>query len=150
MHYFLWRLYCHLQQNTIRFILTFRNLASYIYRTGVKLPFRCPILYLFNKYPYWMFLTCCIISIFSSSKCHLFHNATLFGFCITHILNTGVLKFEEKPVAKRLNKLYYSFSAHKSCAKECPQDVFRDLFDLCVSLYEICITCGLGACVPRI
>ena len=23
-----------------------------IYRTGVKLPSRCPILYLFNKYPY--------------------------------------------------------------------------------------------------
>ena len=22
------------------------------------------------------------------SKCRLFHNATLFGFCITHILNT--------------------------------------------------------------
>ena len=41
-------------------------------------------------------LTCCIISIFFSSKCRLFHNATLFGFCITHILNTGVLKFEKK------------------------------------------------------
>ena len=39
---------------------------------------------------------------FFSSKCRLFHNATLFGFCITHILNTGVLKFEKKSVAKRL------------------------------------------------
>ena len=37
-------------------------------------------------------------------KMRLFHNATLFGFCITHILNTGVLKFEKKKsVAKRLN-----------------------------------------------
>ena len=26
-----------------------------IYGTGVKLPSRCPILYLFNKYPYWIF-----------------------------------------------------------------------------------------------
>ena len=26
---------------------------------------------------------------FFSSKCRLFHNARLFGFCITHILNTG-------------------------------------------------------------
>ena len=26
-----------------------------IYRTGVKLPSRCPTLYLFNKYPYWIF-----------------------------------------------------------------------------------------------
>ena len=42
------------------------------------------------------------MSIFFSSKCRLFHNATLFGFCITHILNTGVLKFEKKSVAKRL------------------------------------------------
>ena len=32
--------------------LTFWNLASYIYRTGVKLPSRCPILYLFYKCPY--------------------------------------------------------------------------------------------------
>ena len=40
---------------------------------------------------------------FFSSKCRLFHNATLFGFCITYILNTGVLKFEKKKsVAKRL------------------------------------------------
>ena len=41
---------------------------------------------------------------FFSSKCRLFHNATLFGFCVTHILNTEcVLKFEEKKsVAKRL------------------------------------------------
>ena len=41
---------------------------------------------------------------FFSSKCHLFHNATFFGFCITHVLNTGVLKFEKKKksVAKRL------------------------------------------------
>ena len=37
-----------------------------------------------------------------SSKCRLFHNATLFGFCITHILNTGVVKSEKKSVAKRL------------------------------------------------
>ena len=27
-----------------------------------------------------------------SSKCRLFHNATLFGFCITHILNTEYAK----------------------------------------------------------
>ena len=42
---------------------------------------------------------------FFSSKRRLFHNAALFGFCITHILNTGVLKFEKKKsVAKRLNR----------------------------------------------
>ena len=39
---------------------------------------------------------------FFPSKCRLFHNGTLFGFCITQILNTGVLKFEKKSVSKRL------------------------------------------------
>jgi hypothetical protein len=33
---------------------------------------------------------------FSSSKCRLFRNATFFGPCIIHILNTGVLKFKRK------------------------------------------------------
>ena len=40
---------------------------------------------------------------FFSSKCRLFHNATLFGFCITHILNTECAKiWKKKSVAKRL------------------------------------------------
>ena len=33
---------------------------------------------------------------FFSSRCRLFHNATLFGFCITHILNTGCAKIKKK------------------------------------------------------
>ena len=61
------------------------------------------VIYLFNKYPYWIFQTCCIISIFSPSKCRLFHNATSFGFCITHILNTECAKiWNKKSVSKRL------------------------------------------------
>ena len=40
---------------------------------------------------------------FFSSKCRLFHTATLFGFCITHILNTGVLKFEKKIRRQKVN-----------------------------------------------
>jgi hypothetical protein len=35
-------------------------------------------------------------SLFFSSKCHLFHNATFFGSSIIHILHTGVLKFKCK------------------------------------------------------
>jgi len=39
---------------------------------------------------------------FFSSKCRLFHNATLFGSCIIRILPTGVLKFKRKiPAPKR-------------------------------------------------
>ena len=48
--------------------------------------------YLFNKYTYWIFYTCCTISVFFSSKCRLFHNATLFGSCIIRILPTGGAK----------------------------------------------------------
>ena len=39
---------------------------------------------------------------FFSSKCRLFHNATLFGFRITH-----TLKFEKNSVAKRLSNIPY-------------------------------------------
>ena len=40
---------------------------------------------------------------FFSSKCHLFYNATLFGFHITHILNTECAKiWKKKSVSKRL------------------------------------------------
>ena len=38
-----------------------------------------------------------------SSECRLFHNATLFGFCITHILNTGVVKSEKKIRRQKVN-----------------------------------------------
>ena len=38
---------------------------------------------------------------FFSSKCRLFRNATLFGFRITRILNTGVLKFEKKKIRRQ-------------------------------------------------
>ena len=47
---------------------------------------------------------------FFSSKCRLFHNATLFGFCITHILNTGCAKiWKKKSVARRLKSNEFSF-----------------------------------------
>ena len=45
---------------------------------------------------------------FFSSKCRLFHNATLFCFHITHILNTGVLKFEKKIRRLKVNKGHIS------------------------------------------
>ena len=38
---------------------------------------------------------------FFSSKCRLFHNATLFGFCITHILNTGRAKIWKKKIRRQ-------------------------------------------------
>jgi hypothetical protein len=48
---------------------------------------------------------------FSSSKCRLFHNATLFGFCITHILNTGCAKIWRKKI--RRQKVKYSATCNQ-------------------------------------
>ena len=38
---------------------------------------------------------------FFSSKCRLFHNATLFGFCITHTSNTGCAKIWRKKIRRQ-------------------------------------------------
>ena len=60
------------------------------------------------------------VHFFSSSKCCLFHNTTLFGFCITHILNTGVPKFEKKKsVAKRLIVKCWNFENPRHAAFYC-------------------------------
>ena len=50
-----------------------------------------------------------------SSKCRLFRNATLFGFCITHILNTGVLKFEKKIRRQKVKLRYDICKFHYNC-----------------------------------
>ena len=72
--------------------LTFIRLMTYICRTA-PLTSRCCILYIYstnihNEY----FKLAAYSPIFSSSKCRLFHNATFFGSCIIHILNTGCAK----------------------------------------------------------
>jgi hypothetical protein len=41
-------------------------------------------------------------SVFSSSKCSLFHNSNIFGSYIIHILYTGCTKIKKKSGAKRL------------------------------------------------
>ena len=43
---------------------------------------------------------------FFSSKCRLFHNATLFGFCITHILNTVCAKIWKQKIRRQKVKTY--------------------------------------------
>jgi hypothetical protein len=61
--------------------LTSRRYILYIYSTNVRTEY-------FKHAAHSPF--------FSSSKYRLFHNATFFGSCIIHILNTGVLKFKRK------------------------------------------------------
>ena len=74
-----------------RLSLTFKNCASYIYRTGVPLPSKCCILYIhfFPTNISTEYFKHAAHSSFFSSKCRLFHNATFFGSCIIHILHTG-------------------------------------------------------------
>jgi hypothetical protein len=57
--------------------LTYRRCILYIYSTNIRTEY-------FKRAAHSAF--------FSSSKCRLFHNATFFGSCIIHILNTGCAK----------------------------------------------------------
>ena len=45
---------------------------------------------------------------FFPSKCRLFHNATLLGFCITHILNTECAKIWKKFRRQKVNISFWS------------------------------------------
>jgi len=79
-----------------------------IYRTGIPLPSKCFILYIFSTNISPEYFKHAAHSPFFSSKCRLFHNATFSGSCIIHILHTGVLKFKCKtPVQKVKNAWAY-------------------------------------------
>ena len=56
---------------------------------------------------------------FFSSKCRLFHNATLFGFCITHILNTGCAKIWKKKI--RHQKVKVATARGSQASEKCKQ-----------------------------
>jgi hypothetical protein len=71
--------------------LTFKNLRP-IYTTGVPLPSKCSILYIFSTNISTEYFKHAAHTPFFSSKCRLFHNATFFGSCIIHILHTGCAK----------------------------------------------------------
>ena len=83
--------------------LTFTNRASYIYRTGVPLPSKCCILYIFSTNISTEYFKNDAHSLFFSSKCRLFYNASFFGSCIIHILHTGVLNLNAKLRCQKVN-----------------------------------------------
>ena len=74
-----------------RSCLTFRNLASYI-QDGCKITLQMPHFIFIQQISVLNILNMLYNLHFFSSKCRLFHNATLFGFCVTHILNTECAK----------------------------------------------------------
>jgi hypothetical protein len=71
-----------------------------VYRTGVPLPSRCCILYIFSGNVSTEYFKHAAYSQFFSSKCRLFYNATffllhvLFTFYIQNVLNLNV-KFKD-------------------------------------------------------
>ena len=65
-----------------------------LYRTGIPLPYKCCILYIFSTNISTEYFKHAAHCPFFSSKCRLFHNTTFFGLCIIHILHTGVIKFK--------------------------------------------------------
>jgi hypothetical protein len=73
--------------------LTFKNRAPYgMCRTGVPLPSKCCILYIFSANVSTEYFKHAVTSPLFSSKCRLFHNATFFGSYIIHILHTECAK----------------------------------------------------------
>ena len=82
---------CDLQ---IQLPLNFSRLMIYIYICHTApLTSRCCILYIYSTNICTEYFKHAAHSpFFSSSKCRLFHNATFFGSCIIHILNTGCAK----------------------------------------------------------
>ena len=94
---------------------------------------------------------------FFSSKCSSFHNATLFGFCITHILNTGCAKIWKKIHHQKVKKTVtekYQFevfhcvfiimvcTVSSDWIKLAGQKLDRDLHHITVAhLYPMCMYC---------
>jgi hypothetical protein len=66
--------------------------VRHIYRTGVPLPSKCYILYIFSTNISTEYFKHAAHSPFFSSKCRLFYNATFFGSCFIHILHTRCAK----------------------------------------------------------
>jgi len=72
--------------------LTFKNRASYIWDGRTATPQMLHYMYIFSTNISTEYFKHAAHSPFFFSKCHLFHNATFFGFCIIHILHTGCAK----------------------------------------------------------
>ena len=77
---------------------------------------------------------------FFSSKYRLFHNATLFSFCITHILNTECAKIWRKKIRRQKVKSclpllpwFFSYTKHYATVRQ-SCDILYSRFDQSWSL----------------
>jgi hypothetical protein len=73
-------------------LLTFKNRASYIQDGRTATLQMLHFIYIFSTNKSTEYFKHAAHSPFFSSKCCLFHNATYFGSCIIHILQTGCAK----------------------------------------------------------
>ena len=82
---------------------------------------------------------------FFSSKCLLFHNATFFGPCIIHILNTGVIKLKRKFRRQRvrivsvLKNCIYEVRCRDMCRNN-PQYVLVKAYSTCFAMLKSFLT----------
>ena len=72
--------------------LTFKNRASYIQDGRTATLQMLHFIYIFSTNISTEYFKHAARTLFFSSKCRLFHNATLFGSSIIHILHTGCVK----------------------------------------------------------
>jgi len=73
-------------------ILTFKNRASYIQDGCTATLQMLHFIYIFSTHIHTEYFKHAAHSMFFSSKCRLFRNATFFGSCVIHILHTGCAK----------------------------------------------------------
>jgi hypothetical protein len=73
-------------------LLAFKNRASYISDGRTATLQMLHFIYFFQTTISTEYFKHAAHSLFYSSKCHLFHNATFFGSCIIHILHTECAK----------------------------------------------------------
>jgi hypothetical protein len=79
-----------------------------IYRIGTPLPSKYLILYISSTNIRTEFFKHAAHSVFFSSKCHLFHNATFSGSCVIRILHRWCAKIQmPNSSAKRLRDKIY-------------------------------------------
>jgi hypothetical protein len=78
-------------RNTVSLINLYEPCVPYIGR-AYRYPPRCCILCIFSTNMSTEYFKHATHTLFFSSKCRLFHNATFFASCIIHILHTGCTK----------------------------------------------------------
>ena len=63
-----------------------------------------------------------ILSVFSSSKCSLFHNSNVFGSCIIHILYTGCAKIKKNNSGAKRLRIGFTSDTFRNSVRICSRE----------------------------